>query len=132
MFVEVVRRYLTTGTVDAGGWLAGLRDPIVGRALSLLHRQPAFPWTLELLARETAASRSVLADRFTHLVGRPPMRYLSDWRMQLAAALLADREAKVASVAHQVGYDSEAAFSRAFKNVTGLPPAAWKKRSRHA
>lgn len=130
MFVEVVRRYLMTLTAEEGGWLAGLRDPLVGRALAQLHRQPNDSWTIEKLAREVAASRSVLAERFTHFVGEPPMHYLARWRMQLAAGLLADSTAKVSAVGRQVGYDSEAAFSRAFKKLTGVAPAGWRNRQR--
>jgi AraC-like DNA-binding protein len=128
MFVEVVRRYLTTLTTEEGGWLSGLRDPLVGRALARLHAQPSTPWTLEMLAREIATSRSVLAERFTHFVGEPPMHYLTRWRIQLAAGMLADGATKVATVARDVGYDSEAAFSRAFKKLTGVAPAAWRDR----
>jgi AraC-like DNA-binding protein len=130
MFVEVIRRYLGTLTGDEGGWLAGLRDPIVGRALARLHDTPAYPWTLDELAREAGGSRSILSERFTQLVGQPPMHYLTGWRMQLAAGLLDERSAKVSAVAREVGYDSEAAFSRAFKKLTGMAPAAWRNRRR--
>ena len=109
------------------GWLAGLRDPIIGHALALLHDRPADSWTLERLAREIGVSRSALADRFTQFVGQPPMRYLARWRMQLATSLLCDGMAKVSAMALDVGYDSEAAFSRAFKKVVGLSPAAWRR-----
>jgi len=128
MFVEILRRYLTTLTAEESGWLAGLRDPLVGRALASLHRRPSHSWTLETLAREVGASRSVLAERFTQFVGEPPMHYLSRWRMQRAAGLLANSAAKVSAVAREVGYDSEAAFSRAFKKLTGVAPAAWRNR----
>jgi AraC-like DNA-binding protein len=127
MFVEVVRRYLSELPGEQRGWLAGLRDPSVGRALALLHERPAHPWTLEALANEIGVSRSTLAERFTHLVGHPPMHYLTRWRMQIAARLLADGQAKVAAVALEVGYDSEAAFSRAFKKDAGVPPATWRE-----
>jgi AraC-like DNA-binding protein len=130
LFVEVVRRYLATLPAEQRGWLAGLRDHVVGRALALLHERPAHAWTLERLAREAGLSRSALADRFAHFVGQPPMQYLTRWRMQVAARLLADGVAKVAAVALDVGYDSEAAFSRAFKKIAGVPPATW--RARHA
>jgi AraC-like DNA-binding protein len=129
MFIEAVRRYLTGLPAEETGWLAGLRDPVVGTALSLLHARPAHPWTLETLAKQAALSRTVLADRFTHLVGQPPMRYLTHWRMQLAAKRLADGTAKVSRVALEVGYDSEAAFSRAFKRIVGASPAAWRRRT---
>jgi AraC-like DNA-binding protein len=101
---------------------------MVGRALALLHGRPAQPWTLESLAHDVGLSRSVLAERFAHLVGHPPMGYLTRWRMQVAARLLADGLAKVSAVAREVGYDSEAAFSRAFKRAAGMPPGAWRRR----
>lgn len=126
MFVEVARRYLATLEVSQTGWLSGLRDPVVGHALSLLHERPAHAWTLKELARQTGVSRSVLADRFTHLVGYPPMQYLTRWRIQLAARLLADGATKVAAVSQEVGYASEAAFSRTFKRIAGVPPAVWR------
>jgi AraC-like DNA-binding protein len=127
MFVELLRRHLDAQGPHAG-WLAGLRDAAVGRALARLHESPARPWTLLGLAREVGLSRSALAERFTHFVGRPPMQYLASWRMQLAARRLADGDAKVAAVALDVGYDSEAAFSRAFRRATGVPPAEWRRR----
>ncbi len=129
MFVEVVRRYLKSLPEEHTGWLAGLRDRHVGRALSLLHGDPAHPWTLEALAQWAGLSRSALADRFTHFVGQPPMQYLARWRMQVAAGLLAGGHASVAGVALAVGYDSEAAFSRAFKKAVWQPPAAWRRRT---
>jgi AraC-like DNA-binding protein len=127
LFVEVVRRYLDALPAGQTGWLAGLRDPIVGHALALLHDRPVHSWTLERLARDVGISRSTLADRFTQFVGQPPMRYLAHWRMQLAARLLSDGTAKVSAVALDVGYDSEAAFSRAFKKIVGMAPAAWRR-----
>ncbi len=129
IFIEVVRRYLATLADGETGWLAGLRDPAVGRTLSLLHERPADSWTLEGLARAAGVSRSVLADRFTHLVGHPPMQYLTRWRMQLAARLLADGTRKVSAVGLDVGYASEAAFSRTFKRIAGMSPAMWRDRS---
>jgi AraC-like DNA-binding protein len=128
MFIEVLRRYLEGLQPDQTGWLAGLRDPVVGRALSVLHARPAHPWTLVELGEAAAASRSSLAERFTHLVGLPPMQYLTRWRMQLAADMLARGGAKVAAVAAEVGYESEAAFSRAFKKATGSSPGSWRGR----
>jgi AraC-like DNA-binding protein len=128
LFVEVVRRYVDGLAAGQTGWLAGLRDPIVGHALALLHDRPADSWTLERLAREIGVSRSTLADRFARFVGQPPMRYLAHWRTQLAARLLSDGGAKVAAVARDVGYDSEAAFSRGFKKIVGISPAAWRRR----
>jgi len=127
MFVEVLRRYIETLPLEQRGWLAGLRDAAVGRALGLLHGDPAHPWTLDELAAGVAMSRSVFADRFTTLVGQPPMQYLAHWRMQLAAGRLAVGSAKVAAIAEQVGYESEEAFSRAFKRLIGVSPAAWRR-----
>jgi len=126
MFVEVIRTHMDQLASNNIGWLAGLRDPLVGRALTLLHARPAHGWTLDELATETGASRSVLAERFAHLTGYPPIQYLTQWRMQLAAKRLADTNAKVAAVAAAVGYESEAAFSRAFKKLTGRSPSEWR------
>lgn len=128
MFIEVLRQHIATIGFDERGWLAALRDPLVGAALSKLHEQPAHPWTLHELANEVAASRSVLAERFADVVGIPPMQYLTQWRHQLAADLLRRSRAKVSAIAAQVGYDSEAAFSRAFKRATGLSPGAYRTR----
>jgi AraC-like DNA-binding protein len=127
MFVEVLRRYLERLPSGGQGWLAGLRDDVVGRGLGLLHGDPAHPWTLDELAGGVAMSRSAFADRFTAIVGQPPMQYLAQWRMQLAAGRLAAGSAKVATIAEDVGYDSEAAFSRAFKRLMGVSPAAWRR-----
>ena len=127
LFVEVVRRHLATLPAEQRGWLAGLRDPVVGRAIALLHERPAHPWTLDQLAKGSGASRSVLAERFTHFVEDSPIQYLTRWRMQIAARLLAESTSKVSTVALEVGYDSEAAFSRAFKKAAGVPPAAWRQ-----
>ncbi|HEX6810305.1 MAG TPA: AraC family transcriptional regulator [Planctomycetota bacterium] len=131
MFVEAVRRHLESLPADRTGWLAGLRDPHVGKALACLHARPAFGWTLAALAREAGLSRTALAERFAHLVGQPPMQYLTNWRMQVATASLV-RGDKVGSVAFDVGYDSEAAFSRAFKRLVGRSPAAWRSTPRSA
>jgi len=127
MFVEVLRRYIETLPPEQRGWLAGLRDDAIGRALGLLHDDPAHPWTLDELAAGVAMSRSAFADRFTTLVGQPPMQYLAQWRMQLAAGRLAAGSAKVAAIAEQVGYESEEAFSRAFKRLMGVSPGAWRR-----
>jgi AraC-like DNA-binding protein len=127
MFVEVLRRYLEALPPGQRGWLAGLRDDVVGRGLGLLHGAPAHPWTLDELADSVAMSRSAFADRFTGLVGQPPMQYLAQWRMQLAAGRLASGNAKVAAIAEEVGYESEPAFSRAFKRLMGLSPGAWRR-----
>ena len=127
MFVEVVRRHLETMAAQTG-WLGGLHDPLVARTLSLLHEAPAKHWTLEGLAAQTGSSRSVLVERFAHFVGRPPIQYLTQWRMQRATRLLAEPGArKVTAVAEAVGYESEAAFSRAFKKCLGMAPAVWRR-----
>lgn len=129
MFVEVVRRCLTQIPAGGTGWLAGLRDPVAGRALMLLHRRPAEHWTLETLAAEVGVSRSRLAECFTRFLGQPPMQYLARWRIQVGAGMLAGGMAKVAAVARDVGYDSEAAFSRAFKRMVGLSPSEWRRQA---
>ncbi|WP_237213171.1 AraC family transcriptional regulator [Falsiroseomonas oryziterrae] len=131
LFVEVLRGHLETVPETTGGWLSGLRDRHVGAALRLIHARPAEDWTLDSLARAVGVSRSVLAERFTHHVHLPPMHYLGRWRLQLAARLLEQPGTNVAQVAEQVGYESEAAFSRAFKKLIGSPPGAWR-RNRHA
>jgi len=128
LFVELIRRYLRSLPSDQLGWFAALRDPIIGRALKLLHNRAAYGWTLAELASAVGSSRSALSDRFNQLVGQPPMQYLMQWRMQLAARLLNDGAAKVSTVASEVGYESEAAFSRAFKKTTGVAPVVWRKR----
>lgn len=126
MFLEVVRQHMDELGAGRTGWLAGLRDPLVGRALSLLHAEPARAWTLEDLASAAGASRSALAERFTQLVGCAPIQYLTQWRMQIAARRLAEGGVKVATVAQEIGYDSEAAFSRAFKKFVGQSPSEWR------
>jgi AraC-like DNA-binding protein len=130
LFVEVLRRYVDALPDDQTGWLAGLRDPAVGRALALLHGRPAEPWTLERLADESAVSRSTLHERFAQLLGQPPIQYLAQWRMQLASARLRDTDAKVLDVALDVGYENEAAFARAFRRAVGESPAAWRRARR--
>lgn len=130
MFVEVLRRHVDALSPEHTGWLAGLRDPGVSRALSLLHEQPAHAWTLEELGEKSGMSRTVLHERFSHYIGQPPMQYLAQWRMQLAAARLRESDDKVLEVALDVGYESEAAFSRAFRRATGSAPGAWRKARR--
>ncbi len=130
LFVEVLRRHLETLPAEQTGWLAGLRDPSVGRILALLHEKPEAPWTLEKLAEEAAMSRSTLHERFVHFLGQPPMQYLARWRMQAAAGLLRDTSAKLVDIALRVGYESEAAFSRAFKREVGVAPGAWRRGAR--
>lgn len=126
LFIEAIRTYMDQLSSANTGWLSGLRDPLVGRALAQLHKYPARPWTLDALALDVGTSRSALAARFTHLMGYPPMHYLTRWRMQLAAKRLGEKGAKVAAVAQEVGYDSEAAFSRAFKKFSGQSPSDWR------
>ncbi|WP_233873917.1 AraC family transcriptional regulator [Paraburkholderia adhaesiva] len=126
LFVEAVRRCIEALPQERTGWLAGLRDRFVGRALSVLHAQPSRAWTVDELARTVGLSRSALAQRFTELLGQPPMQYLARWRLQIASRELLAEGKSVAAVAEQVGYDSEAAFNRAFKREFGMPPAAWR------
>lgn len=127
VFVDGARRYLDTLPAESQGWLGALRDRQVGRAIALMHAEPAEAWTLDELGRRVGLSRSALHERFVALAGLPPMQYLTNWRMQCGARLLREGHANVATVALEVGYDSEAAFARAFKRATGLPPAAWRR-----
>lgn len=123
IFVEVVRQCLESLPAQESGWLSGLRDPVIGKVLAALHQRPAHPWTLEMLAQQAGLSRAALAARFTQLVGYPPMQYPALWRMQIAARPLADGSMKVAAVGREIGYASEAAFSRGFKKSVGVSPA---------
>jgi AraC-like DNA-binding protein len=127
LFVEAVSHYIAGLPADRQGWLAGLRDPHIGRALTLLHANPAKAWSAEALAVEVGMSRSGFAERFTTLVGQPPMQYLAFWRMQLAGQRLRESRDTIAQVGFSVGYESEAAFSRAFKREFGDSPAAWRR-----
>jgi AraC-like DNA-binding protein len=127
LFVEAVRRYAEALPVGQAGWLAGLREPRVARALALLHGDIARRWTVDDLGREVGLSRSALADRFNQLIGVPPMHYLVNWRMQVATQKLRNTNASIAQVANLVGYDSDAAFSRAFKKAIGVAPATWRR-----
>jgi AraC-like DNA-binding protein len=127
LFVETVRRYAEALPDGQTGWLAGLREPYVARALALLHRDITRRWTVDDLGREVGLSRSALADRFIRLVGMPPMHYLASWRMQVATEKLRNTSASLAQIAGIVGYDSEAAFSRAFKKAFGAAPATWRR-----
>jgi AraC-like DNA-binding protein len=129
LFAEAIRLYMDELPPATSGWLAGLRDRYVGRALALLHEQPAHPWTVYELAGKVGLSRSALSQRFGALIGMPPMQYLARWRTSLAATLLRDADSAVIRVATEVGYESEAAFNRAFKREFGLPPATWRKRA---
>ena len=126
MFIEVVRRHLEALPPEQAGWLAGLRDPFVGKALSLMHGDAGAKLDDRGTGEAGRLSRSVLAERFTDLVGMPPMQYLAKWRMQIASGLLSGGSANVATVAAEIGYGSEAAFSRAFKKMVGVPPSAWR------
>jgi AraC-like DNA-binding protein len=127
MFAETLRRYIRTLPEVQTGWLAGAGDPKVGKALSLLHHRPAHPWTVGELAREAGLSRTVLAERFKLFLDESPMAYLTRWRLRLGARALGNRSQGVAEIAADVGYESEAAFSRAFKREYGLPPAAYRR-----
>ena len=130
LFVEAVRRYAEELPDGRTGWFSGLRDPHVARALALLHRDITRRWTVDDLGREVGMSRSALADRFIRLIGVPPMHYLATWRMQVATQKLRDTSDSLAQVAETVGYDSEAAFSRAFKKAFGTAPATWRRSNR--
>ena len=130
VFVDAARRHLETMPADASGWLAALRDRHVGKAIGLMHDRPAEEWTIDELGRQVGLSRSALHERFAELVGMPPMQYLTNWRMQRGAQLLREGDATVATISQEVGYDSEAAFARAFKRLVGQPPAAWRKTQR--
>ncbi|HEX6720668.1 MAG TPA: AraC family transcriptional regulator [Burkholderiaceae bacterium] len=127
LVVETLRRYISQLPERQTGWLAGLRDRVVGRCLALVHEKPAHPWTLESLAREAGTSRSVLAEKFSHYVGQSPIQYLSKWRMALASNLLRRSGSSMMQIALEVGYETDAAFSRAFKREFGMPPAAWRR-----
>jgi len=127
LFIEVLRLFMNERSEGRTGWLAGVGDRIVGAALTCLHRSPAHPWTLEELAREANTSRSVLAERFQNLMGHSPMQYLTQWRMLLAANLLRRSNVRLAQVAMEVGYQTDTAFSRAFRREFGLPPMSWRR-----
>jgi AraC-like DNA-binding protein len=127
MFVDALRRHIENMPAGGRGWLAGVRDPHIGRALALLHAKPDKLWTVEELAREVALSRSALADRFVALVGETPMQHLTRWRLALAAQTLRSGREPIARVAERSGYEAEAAFSRAFRREFGMSPAAWRK-----
>jgi AraC family transcriptional regulator, alkane utilization regulator len=127
MFVEILRQYMQQLPAGQHGWLAGLNDVHLGKALRLMHANPTHDWTVSELAREAGISRSVLAARFTKLIGESPMRYLAGWRVQLAKQMMRDADSSIAEIAARVGYESEAAFNRAFKRGAGSPPAAWRR-----
>ena len=127
-FIETLRRYMQQLPPEQRGWLAGARDPVVGAALALLHRQPCHSWTVSELAAEIGASRSLVAERFVLFLGEPPLTYLVRWRLQLAARLLQTTQKTILQVAVDVGYESEAAFNRAFRREFGLPPAQYRRK----
>lgn len=127
LFIELLRRYMNEQVEGRTGWLAGVGDAVVGPALHCLHKEPARAWTLDELARAVGSSRSVLAERFQRLVGSAPMQYLTQWRMLLAANLLRHSSAQLARIAEEVGYQTDTAFSRAFRREFGCPPAAWRR-----
>lgn len=127
LFIEAVRRHVDSLPPGQAGWLAGLKDPFVARALMLIHGRLSEPWTVDDLARQIGLSRSALADRFTRLIGEPPMHYLARWRLQVAAQRLSTSLEPTVRIAYEVGYESEAAFNRAFKRLFGLPPGSWRK-----
>jgi len=129
-FIDAVRRYVGTLPENSRGWLAGLRDRFVGRALTLMHEAPAEAWTVDELSRRVGLSRSALHERFADMIGQAPMQYLANWRIQAGAALLRDTASTVASVAQDVGYQSEAAFARAFKRSVGKPPSLWRRQTK--
>jgi AraC-like DNA-binding protein len=132
LFTETLRRYLASVPTSETGWLAGARDREVGKALGLLHRRPAHPWTIAALAAEVGVSRAVLAERFRDYLGEPPIAYLTRWRLQLAARLLNTSTRGIAAIAAEIGYDSESAFNRAFKRHFGAPPARYRKEAKAA
>jgi transcriptional regulator GlxA family with amidase domain len=130
VFIETLRAYIARLPAEQTGWLAGARDSEVGKTLALMHREPSRPWTLADLAREAGISRSVLAERFRHYLNETPMAYLTRWRLQLGAQMLGSTNYSVAQIAGDVGYESEAAFNRAFKRDFGVPPARFRTQSR--
>ena len=132
LFVETLRAYISNLSAEQSGWLAGARDAEVGRALAMMHRNPAHPWTIAALAKEAGVSCSVLAERFRYFLNEPPMAYLTRWRLQLAARLLERTARGVADIAAEVGYESEAAFNRAFKREFGEPPGKYRRDRRTA
>jgi len=130
LFVETLRAYIAQLPPNRTGWLAGARDVEVGKTLALMHRNPAHPWTIASLAKEAGVSRSVLAERFRHYLSEFPMAYLTRWRLQLGAQMLSSTSHSVAQIAPEVGYESEAAFNRAFKREFKVPPARFRSQSR--
>lgn len=130
LFVETLRRYISALPPEQTGWLAGARDPVIGQALAMLHKDPADPWTVTRLARGVGLSRTRLAERFRHFLGESPMAYLAQWRLKLGAEILRSTEDSIAEIAAEVGYGSEAAFNRAFKREFHVPPAQFRRKLR--
>ena len=128
--METLRAYITQLPPGQTGWLGGARDAEVGKALALMHKSPAHPWTIAALAKEAGISRSVLAERFRHYLNQSPMAYLTRWRLQMAGQMLTSTNYSVAQIAAEVGYESEAAFNRAFKREFEVPPARFRSQSR--
>ena len=127
MFVEILRKHLQRLSTNEVGWFAAYNDPIAGATLKLLHMAPFQPWTLERLAGKVGVSRTVLADRFKHFLGQPPIQYLARWRLQPAAQQLKRSDAPIKVIADRAGYESEAAFSKAFKRRFGAAPGSWRR-----
>jgi AraC-like DNA-binding protein len=127
LFIETLRRFIQNLPDEQKGWLAGARDPVIGEALALLHKNPSHPWTIENLAHHVGVSRTRFAERFRHFIGEPPMTYLARWRLKLAADILMSSDASVSEIAAEVGYASEAAFNRVFKRELGCPPAHFRR-----
>ena len=130
LFVETLRRYITSLPPGQTGWLAGARDPVASQVLALLHKKPAHPWTIAELARTVGSSRTRVAERFRHFLSQSPIAYLGQWRLQLAAHMLESTTETVAQIAADVGYGSEASFNRAFKRKYLCPPAQFRRRLR--
>jgi AraC-like DNA-binding protein len=132
LVVQAIRSWMDHDPAAQTGWLGALKDRQLGRALAMIHRDPAYPWTVASLARQATMSRSAFAARFTDIVGEPPLQYLTRWRMNLASTLLLEPNLGLADLAGRVGYQSEAAFSRAFKRHAGVSPGAARQRARSA
>jgi AraC family transcriptional regulator, alkane utilization regulator len=132
MFIEILRNYMQNLPTQQIGLLSALKDPIISQVLERIHADPAYPWTVSALAAQLSISRSALAARFTQLLGQPPMKYLTYWRLQLASQQLQYSDSSIAKIASQVGYESEAAFNRAFKRHVGMPPGVWRDGQRPA
>jgi len=128
MFVEILRQHMQVLSADEVGWFAAVNDPVVGKALKWLHTAPLEDWSVDRLASQVGVSRTALAARFKHFLDMPPMHYLTYWRLQRAAQHLKTTDTPMKGIADLAGYESEAAFSRAFKRHFGLPPADWRRR----